>query len=345
MPYNDFDNQEKHTLDEIEQMEQEELAAKKKRFNPFARSEKETEGVSKEEEQIWENPTLKNFFKFVGRKLNPILSVNLMMIFGNFPIFFALFALSGYASIHSTSPYFSVYAPLRGVLYYDHTPAAAALQNIFGMQADIAVFSTVDWVFLALSALVIFTVGPVSVGCTYIMRNLFRGEGIFFFHDFFYAIKRNLRQSILYGILDTAILGLLVYDIVFFNLNYGISTPMNMMFFAAIFMVILYIMMRPYIYLMLVTFDLSIFKMFKNALLFTVLGIKRNIMSLLGIVVLGLLEFFLLGFYFPLGVILPFVCLIALGMAMQVYAAYPKIKEIMIDPYYAGENADGDAEE
>ena len=84
MPYNDFDNQEKHTLDEIEQMEQEELAAKKKRFNPFARSEKETEGVSKEEEQIWEYPTLKNFFKFVGRKLNPILSVNLMMIFGNF---------------------------------------------------------------------------------------------------------------------------------------------------------------------------------------------------------------------------------------------------------------------
>ena len=92
--------------------------------------------------------------------------------------------------------------------------------------------------------------------------------------------------------------------------------------------------MRPYIYLMLVTFDLSILKMFKNALLFTVLGVKRNIMSLLGILLLVGIEFALLMLYFPLGVILPFVGLFSIGYMMQIYGAYPKIKEIMIDPYY-----------
>ncbi|MBR4960770.1 MAG: hypothetical protein IKY52_07730, partial [Clostridia bacterium] len=162
----------------------------------------------------------------------------------------------------------------------------------------------------------------------------FRGEGIFLWHDFFYAIKRNWKQSLIYGVLDAVIIVLLAYNIFFYNLNYGVSTPLNMMFYANICMAVLYVVMRLYIYLMMVTFDLSILKMFKNALLFTILGIKRNILSTLGIVLLIVIEFALLMLYFPLGVILPFVGLFSIGYMMQIYAAYPKIKEIMIDPYY-----------
>ncbi len=332
-----MEDNERHTLDEIEAAEQEELAAKRKAaggFNPFKRTYADGEGVSKDEEAPCDNPNLKNFFKMLWRKLNPILSVNLLGVFGNFPIFFALFAISGYASIHSTAPYFSVYAPLAGAFRFDTSPATTALMGIFGMQASITVLSAVDYVLLALSALTIFTFGPVNVGSTYILRNLFRGEGIFLWHDFFYAIKRNLRQGLVMGVLDAAILFLLLYDIFFFNLNYGAGTVLNMMFFAALFMLVLYVVMRPYIYLMLVTFDLSILKMFKNALLFTVLGIKRNIVSTLGVLLLIVLEFVLFMTYFPLAVILPFVGLFSIGYMMQIYGAYPKIKEIMIDPYY-----------
>ena len=332
-----MEENERHTLDELEAEELEEIAAKQKKesgFNPFRKTYSDGEGVSKEEEQIYEHPNLKNFFKLLGRRLNQILSVNLMMVFGNFPLFFALFAFSGYASIHSTAPYFSVFAPLHGVMRFDSSPATAALMGIFGMQADITVLSTVDWVCLALSALAIFTFGPVNVGCTYILRNVFRGEGIFLWHDFFYAIKRNVRQGLIYGIMDAVIIFLLLYDIFFFNLNYGVNTPLNMMFFAALFMAILYLIMRPYIYLMLVTFDLSILKMFKNALMFTVLGVKRNAMSLIGILLLVVIEYSLLIIYFPLGVILPFVGLFSIGYMMQIYGAFPKIKQIMIDPYY-----------
>ena len=334
-----MEDNERHTLDEIEQAELEELAAKKESgFNPFRRTYRDGEGVSKDEEQICENPNLKNFFKMLGRKLNPILSVNLLSVFGNFQLFFALFAISGYASIHSTAPYFSVFAPLYGVTHFDQSPATAALMGIFGMQAEITILSTVDYILLGISALVILTFGPVNVGCTYILRNIFRGEGIFLWHDFFYAIKRNLRQAFVYGIMDAVIIFLLLYDIFFFNLNYGLNTPLNMMFYAALFMAVLYLIMRPYIYLMMVTFDLSILKMFKNALLFTVLGIKRNIVSLLGLILLAGIEFALLMLYFPLGVILPFVGLFSIGYMMQIYASYPKIKQIMIDPYY--ENAE-----
>ena len=109
---------------------------------------------------------------------------------------------------------------------------------------------------------------------------------------------------------------------------------MNILFFLTFSMIIVYAMMRMYIYLMMITFDLSIFKLLKNALFFTILGIKRNIMALLGIVLLLALEYVFLVVFFPVAVILPFIFLFSVSGLMSAYAAYPKIKEIMIDPYY-----------
>lgn len=331
--YNRNDDNKKLSLDEIEELEQAEKKEKSK-FNIFNRVNKDGKGVDKDEIPIADDPSLVNFFKMIGRKLNQILSVNMLLIFGNFPIFFFLLAMSGYFSIHTTSPYYTVYAPLRGALMFDNSAANSALWTMFSRQAEVTVHTTVDYVLLGLTALLLLTFGPVRVGCTYIMRNLFRGEAVFMMHDFFYAIKRNLRQAIIYGIMDVCIVCLIVYDIIFFNLNYDLNMMINTMFFMSLCLAVLYFFMRHYIYLMLVTFDLSIFKLMKNGLLFTVLGIKRNIMVLLGTILALFLEYFLLMAYFPLGVIMPFVILPSLLVLMGVYGAYPKIKEIMIDPYY-----------
>lgn len=335
-------NRENLSLDELEALEQAEKKEKSK-FNIFNRANKDGKGVDKDEVAIADDPSLPNFFKLLGRKLNQILSVNIMLIFGNFPIFFFLLAMSGYFSIHTTSPYYSVYAPLRGALMFNDSAANSALWTLFSRQAEVTVHTTADYVLLGLTALLLITFGPVRVGCTYILRNLFRGEPVFMMHDFFYAIKRNLRQAIIYGIMDIGIVCLIIYDIVFFNLNYNLNMVMNTMFFMSLCMAVLYFFMRHYIYLMLITFDLSIVKMLKNGLLFTVLGVKRNIMVLLGTIIVMLFEYFLIYTYFPLGVIVPFVILPALLILMGIYGAYPKIKEIMIDPYYEETNKNASA--
>jgi len=333
--YNPNNNRENLSLDEIEALEEEEKrSAQKSKFNIFNKAAEDGKGVDKDEIAIADNPTFLNFFKLFGRKLNQLLSVNIFMIFGNFPIFFFLLSMSGYFSIHTTSPYYTVYAPLRGALFFDNSAANSALWTLFSRQAEVTVHTTADYVFLALTALLLITFGPVRVGCTYILRNLFRGEPVFFFHDFFYAIKRNLRQALIYGFMDILFILLIVYDIVFFNLNYGANMMLNTMFFMSLCLAVLYFFMRHYIYLMLITFDLSILKMLKNGLLFTILGIKRNAVLLIATLAVVLLEYMLLIVYFPLGVIVPFILLPALLMIMGVYAAYPKIKEIMIDPYY-----------
>ena len=327
------DNETPRSLDEIEAEEAAEKK-KKRKFNIFAHLYDDGKGVDPNEVQIQDNPTLLNFFKLLGRKISQLLSVNIIMILGNFPIFFFFLAMSGYLSLHTTSPQFAAFAPLRGVMLFHNSPAVSALWTAFARQTPVTIHTTADIILLCLGALTFFTFGPVRVGVTYIVRNLFRGEPVFLMHDFFYAIKRNLRQAIIYGILDVAIIGVIVYDIVFFNLNYNISLLTNIFFYATLCLAVLYFFMRHYIYLMLVTFDLSIAKMFKNALIFTVLGVKRNIMVLLGTIVTFMLEYFLLCVYFPLGVIVPFVILPSLLILIGVYGAYPKIKSVMIDPYY-----------
>ncbi len=337
MPYNNPNDKENLSLDEIEAREQEEkrrAKREKRKFNVFNSAYSDGRGVDKDEIQIADNPNLVNFFKLIGRKLNQLLTTNLMMIAGNFPIFFFFLSMSGYFSNHTTTPYYLVFAPLRGAMLYDRSAATSALGTIFGRQMSVTLPTTVDYVLLALSALILLTFGPVRCGITYLLRQMFRGKPVLLKEDFFETIRRNLRQAIIYGILDVAIVGILIYDIVFFNLNLGLHFVSDMMFYMTLCLTLLYFFMRPYIYLMIVTFDLSLFKIFKNALRFTVLGVKRNFMMLLGTVVLAMLEYVLLFAYFPLAVIVPFVILPSLLILMGVYAAYPVLKVWMIDPYY-----------
>lgn len=337
MSENNRQDSSRHLLDEIEEMEQQELENQRKqkpKFNLFDKYRKESEGVSKDEIAIADDPSFKNFFKLIGRKINQLLSVNLLLLAGNFPVIFLLLGRSGYLSVHTTQPAYAAFPPLRGALMFHNSAALSALWSIFSRQAEVRVYTTWDYVMFGLGALVLFTFGPVRVGVTYILRNMFRGEGVFFTHDFFYAIKRNLRQSVIMGLFDIAIVALLIKAVSFYNAYYSENMMMSIGFFTSLALAVIYFLMRPYIYLMLVTFDIGIFKMIKNSFLFTILGIKRNIVVLLGTVAVAALEYCLLLIYVPLGVIVPFVILPSLLIMMGVYGAYPKIKEIMIDPYY-----------
>ena len=310
-----------------------EMEEKKSRFNLFDRFRKEREGVSPDEPKVLDNPTVGNFFKLLGRKINTLLTVNLLFVFGNFPIFFLLLGATGYFSIESFSPYYQQFAPLLGASYFDQSPLMASLLGIYGIQATVSVPSTATYILYGLSALLLFTFGPVCVGTTYLYRSMVREEGMFIWSDFWHAIKRNFKQGLLYGIMDLAIMGILAYDLLYFYLNLGGGTMMYIFFFLTFAMCIVYTFMRMYIYLMMITFDLSIIKLLKNALFFSILGIKRNIMALLAVVVVVAFWYVLRIVFFPLAVILPFILMFSVSGLASTYAAYPKIKEIMIDPY------------
>ena len=138
--------------------------------------------------------------------------------------------------------------------------------------------------------------------------------------------------------MDLLIMVLIAYDIVFFNVNYANSFMTTMMFFVSLVLAVLYTIMRIYIYIMMITFDLPLLKLFKNALIFTILGIKRNAVCILLIAAMGIISISMLGIYLPIGVLIPLVILFSLITYTGVYYAYPVIYKYMIEPYY---NKDG----
>ena len=314
----------------------------KKKFNLFNFMNRDGKGVEKGTElKVLEKPNIFNFFKLLGRRFSVITSVNLLYVFGNFPIFFLILALTGYTSQSTVAPGTGVYSALKGSLYFAaggsgalNSPVIASLNGIFGKQAIVSVPTTLTWILIGLSALLLFTSGPVNVGCTYILRNLVRGEPLFIWKDFWYAIKRNLKQALIYGALDTVICLMMVYNLLWFRVNSGASTMMSFFYFLTFAMICMYFFMRMYIYPMLITFDLSIFKMFKNGILFSILGIKRNLMCLVGVLLVLALNVALYFAIMPLGVILPVVITIGLCRYISVFCAFPVIKKYMIDPYY-----------
>lgn len=310
----------------------------KRSFNWFNRYNLDGKGVAKDEPKILEKPGVANFFKLYWRKLSNLLSVNLIMVFGNFPIFFYFIYKAGYFGIESSAPYYQVFAPLYGVEMMKDSPVTAALYGIFGIQVPITANTTTTLVFLALTALLFFTFGIVNVGITYICRNMVKEEPVFMLQDFFYSIKKNFKQGLILGILDLAAMLLLGYDVYYFFNNLT-STSMYIMFYMSILMFIVYFMMRFYMYHILITFDLSIFKILKNSLIFALLGIKRNLMGLLGFIIVLAFNYLMFGMYTPIGVILPFIIVPATLMFIESYVAYPKIKQYMIDPYYSDDEA------
>lgn len=309
---------------------------KKRRFtlNPFENMyKKDGKGVGLEELHVLEKPGLRNFFKLLRRKLNHIFSVNILLILGNFPLLFPLFAFA-YTMGEALAPNYQLYSVLQGAALFDNSPPVLSLLGIYGLQDTVAIPTTATYVFLGLGALMLFTFGPVNVGTTYILRNIVREEPVFIWSDFWYAVRRNVKQGILYGMIDLVIIGILIYDLLAYRINI-LNSPLYFGLYILSFgMIILYFFVRMYVYPMIVTFDMRLWKIFKNAIFFAVLGIKRNIMAFLGAVILFVLDFYLMRLFLPIGLILPFIILFGLVGFMCNYASFPKIKEIMIDPYY-----------
>ena len=277
----------------------------------------------------------KFFFKLTGRNMRRLFSLNLIMAIANFPVFIIMLAFS--QNLHKTAliPASPLAGPLYGAAQFGATsPAASAMFGLHGVHMPIAYWTPLALTVLIIGAVLLLgTFGLSTIGITYIMRNMVRGEMIFMKEDFFYAMKRNVKQGIILGILDLLFTALLLYDVYFFYLNLAGGTWAVMGFWASIVILLFYFFMRFYTYLQALTFELSLSKIFKNALIFSILGFKRNILAFLGIAGVVILNFLIMQLLMPVGIILPFLISVALCMFMANYAAWPILQRYMIDAY------------
>ena len=281
-------------------------------------------------------PTLGRYFKVLGRRFWKLVTLNLMMLPLIIPVLVCVYL---YISMQQMPVSGEVLFPqLLGASAVGGTPTSTLLFDLFGAQQNIPVFTT--WTYIGMGiciAFLVITFGWQNVGAAYIVRNMVRGEPVFVWSDYFYAIKRNLKEGFFLGLIDAVILFVLGFDIAYFWGRTG-SFTLDFGFFATIALIVIYFLMRFYIYLLLVTFDLSIYKILKNALIFSMLGFKRNIMGVLGIALITGIHVLLIPLLIttPLSgipIILPFLWYMAAVTFTSAYAAYPIIDRYMIAPY------------
>ena len=287
---------------------------KKKKFKLFDLN-RDGPGVSKDEAPF--KPTLKNMPKFYFRHFTKLLSLNFYMLpFWIIPLIGVYIYITAPTTPSQMDP---VYSTLYGSYLLTGNTVLSALFGVFGLQINLPVFNAARiWAIIGLFVLLALIWGFINIGATYCARSMLRGEPVFIWSDFKYSISRNLKQGLLIGIADFAVIFMLIFDFVYFSQRGG-TFMLDVSFFGICAIAIIYFFMRFYIYLMIITFDMKFRKILKNALIFSILGIGRNLMAVLGIAVLIIINVALLLMFWQFGIVVPLILPVPLAQHNRPY--------------------------
>lgn len=253
------------------------------------------------------------FFEVLVRKFWNIVKVNMLFGIFNIPAIIFLAVFAGYLQLLLTQN--------AGLSPED------MVSNLF--------FGTIPLMSIFI-CLPLITVGPAQAGMTYILRNYSREEHAFIWGDFKEHALKNFKQSMIVGLINTVFTVLVILDI-YFYLNFRTD---NLLIVAAsafiIVAFVIFMMMSMYIYPMMVTFDLTIKQLYKNAFLFAIMKFFPNLLIL---VVIFVLLFF--SFYYPvIGYILFIFITMGLISFITNFYVYSKIDKYMIQPVKETNNED-----
>ncbi len=199
-----------------------------------------------------------------------------------------------------------------------------------------------------LMSLVIIPSGLAEAGMANVCRNLARDKHSFGLSDFFTTIKKNWKQALPVGIINAVITGLLCYALYFYSITSGI---LPVLAFGVCFVCLMvFTFMKYHLWLILITFKLPAKKIYKNCFLFAFVNLKYNIIiGLLSLVLSGglIAVLYYFTYYYPILAVLAILlmsCVMPgfINLLIQ-FCIFPKVKTLMIDPYYA-EHPDEDVE-
>lgn len=206
---------------------------------------------------------------------------------------------------------------------------------LFWIPAAVGVFAFVAGGPNLLSILLVLVsvvlLGPATAGATIVLRNYSREEHAFVFSDFKDGMLKNIKQGVIYSTLSAVALVLLVISLRFYSGAMGQSLLSSIPFVFVMASTFILLSMNLYMYTMIVTFDMPLFQMLKNAVIFSIVGLFTNIFTL---IVLGALAL-LMVLFFPLSIFFIVAFVPVLMLFIATFNAYPRIKKFMIDPSLA----------
>ena len=235
------------------------------------------------------------FFEIYGRRFWKLMEINLLYFIFYLPLFFGL------------------------ALFFADSNKVSDNTKIVGISALAIIF--------------IATIGPATAGFTKIIRNYSQERNAFVFADFFDTFKKCYKQSLIMGIIDTIFAVGFVIAVVSYSEWAQQNSVMYLPFIICLSCMLMFIMMHFYIYLLVVSTNLTLFQIIKNSFLLVVISVKR---CLLNLIILAILLFLFLYLYaiYPYSIfIVPFLPL-SFCCFLICFNCYPFIRKYVIQPYY-----------
>ena len=210
-------------------------------------------------------------------------------------------------------------------------------------------FFSINLVYCVMS-LPIITRSMASAGITNVTRNIARDNHSFGLSDYFETIKKNLKQSLAVGFINTIITALLVFGAWFYNESY-LQTQQELSLAGLIMILIvaaIFGMMQFYMYTLMITFDFKLKGLYLNSFKFVLLNLWRNLLCGICLVVAyGIYVFIALLFndirIWLIELIIMIATLPAFKHLLIQFFTFGSIKKYIIDPYYK-EHPDADIE-
>ncbi|MDI9469635.1 MAG: DUF624 domain-containing protein [Bacillota bacterium] len=216
------------------------------------------------------------FFGVLGRKFWKVCTISIMYSVFSIPALILAFFVSNVL--------YSSFLPLLTV--ENMTKAFENVQLSEGVtpeQLSALFFLIMTMIFTYLiTGLGYVVVGPTQAGVTYLLRNYSREEHAFVWSDFIEHARKNLKQSLIVSLLT--LVAVIVVPVAFRFYSQAINNDILRLLMLSFLSItaIVFTMMLMYIYQMMVTFELTVRQMLKNALLFSILRLPFNFLIVLG---------------------------------------------------------------
>lgn len=304
-------------------------------YNFFSgNNNRKNRGYSKDDANRFTPFGFGHFFSALWNNISKLTIANLLFLLTNIPVVFFVISFPFQTTVNIPADAF--YPVYYGVSQYSGSPMVSALLTLSGSVTSTSVHNTTSIILVCIGALSVLTFGASCVGLTAVCRNAARGDCNFVWSTYWDAVKKNWKQATLFGIADVGLIFLLVYDIIAYNANSAMGNMYFFLYIFSVFIAFVYFIMRFYIYLQMITFDLKLKQILKNSLYFVTLNFKRNVIALIGSALLLFIEYYLFasGIFVSVSLVLPMIILCSLLTYISAFCAWPAVKKHVADAYY-----------
>lgn len=274
-------------------------------FGLFNNYDKPGPGVSKDEPR---KSAPVRFFEILLRKFSKLIQLNLIYMI---PMAIAAIIMYGISTL-----------PIQHIAYSSETFGTIDLYSVYFMPLPLAFM------------------GPFNCGMAFITRNFAREEHAFVWSDFWDAVKDNWKAGLLNSIITYVAVVVLSFGFMFYWNQWktqGFFYVIPLIFIGLIFAIMLF--SQYYIPVMIVTFNLKLRHIYRNAVIFSIMGVVRNILITFVFVAMLIALWFCPGKLLFVPLFLFVIILCSFISYLCSFATYSLIDGFMIQPYYKQEAA------